>query len=159
MNANYFEKMERGDSDLPTNTAELVQNRSIEGEYVIDRAPRPASAVKKGDIFVANSVGGAGYGDVLDRDPQSVIQDLKDELISDWTARNVYKVVYDPETYTVDEEKTEHARAAERKDRLRRGKNYDEFMAEWSQKKPAEEALEYYGSWPNAEPTREIVRM
>jgi N-methylhydantoinase B/oxoprolinase/acetone carboxylase alpha subunit len=159
VNANYFEKMKNGDADIPVNTTDLVKNRSIDGDYVVERAPRPAAPVMDGDIYVANSTGGGGYGDVLDRDPENVIKDLKDELISDWVAQNIYKVSYDPETLTLDKEKTEKLREAEKKDRLGRGKRYDEFMVEWSTKQPPEEALIYYGSWPNAEPLRQIVRM
>ena len=70
-----------------------------------------------------------------------------------------FKVVYDPETYTLNEKKTNHARKEERASRLARGKSYDEFMKEWSALQPPEEALAYYGKWPTAEPTRQIVRM
>jgi acetophenone carboxylase len=36
---------------------------------------------------------------------------------------------------------------------------WDKFEKEWSQLRPAEEILEYYGSWPDARKTREIIRM
>lgn len=159
VNANYFEKMANGDSDLPRNVTELVNNRSIDGDYVVERAPRSASPVQEGDIFVGNSLGGGGYGDVLDRDPESVLKDVKDQLISDWVAQNIYKIVYDQETLTLDADKTEEARKAERISRLKRGKRYDEFMKEWSEKQPPEDALTYYGKWPTAEPVRQIVRL
>ena len=81
--------MANGDKDLPTNVTELIRDRSIEGDYIVERAIRGAAPVMEGDIFVGNSLGGGGYGDVLDREPQSVIKDLKDELISDWVAQNI----------------------------------------------------------------------
>jgi len=96
---------------------------------------------------------------VLDRDPESVLKDVKDQLISDWVAQNIYKIVYDQDTLTLDADKTEEARKAERISRLKRGKRYDEFMKEWSEKQPPEEALTYYGKWPTAEPVRQIVRL
>jgi len=39
---------------------------------------------------------------------------ITDEIISDWVARNVYRVAYAPETWTIDEPKTKDLRAAER---------------------------------------------
>lgn len=158
-NSNYFEKMANGDADLPSNTTELIEDRSIEGEYVVERAPRPAAPVMEGDIFVANSLGGGGYGDVLDRDPNYVIEDLKKQVISEWVAENIYKVFYNRETLTIDEERTNYERAAEREARKNRGLNYEDFIEEWSKKKPVEEALAYYGSFPDAKPTRQIVRL
>jgi acetophenone carboxylase len=87
------------------------------------------------------------------------MKDLKEELISERTATNLYKVVYDPETFTIDKEATEKARQNERKARISRGKPYDKFVKEWEKQKPVEEALTYYGKWPTAEKTREIIRM
>lgn len=159
VNSNYFEKMANGDADIPVNTTDLIQNKNIEGDYVVERSIRKAAPVSKGDIFVGNSLGGGGYGDVLDRDPEDVIKDLKDELITEWVAENIYKVFYDSETLTLDNERTERERSAERLARLDRGKGYDEFIEEWSAKKPPEESLAYYGKWPTAEKTREIVRL
>lgn len=159
VNSNYFEKMKNGDKDIPSSTTDLIENKGIDGDYIVERSIRPATSVKQGDIFVGNSLGGAGYGDVLDRDPELVMKDLKEELISEKTAKNLYKVIYDPETFTIDREATEKAREKERKARISRGKPYDEFVKEWEKQKPAEEALTYYGKWPTAEKTREIVRM
>jgi len=159
VDSDYFDKMKNGDKDIPSSTTDLIENRSIDGDYVVERSIRTATPVKKGDIFVGNSLGGAGYGDALDRDPGLVIKDLKEELISEWVAENIYKVVYDRETFTLDREATEKARAEERKARISRGKNYNDFVKEWEKQKPAEEALTYYGQWPTAEKTREIIRM
>jgi acetophenone carboxylase len=159
LNTDYFEKMERGDRDLPTDAIELVKDRAIQGDYVVEGSVRFASALPKGDIYVGMSSGGGGYGDVLQRDPQSVVEDLRKGFISEWVARNVYKVEFDASTWTVDEEATLRLRNEERQARKKRGKRYEEFMAEWSRKKPPETALSYYGEWPNAEPNRQLVRI
>ena len=34
-----------------------------------------------------------------------------------------------------------------------------EFEEEWLQKRPPEEALKWYGSWPDAEKVQDIIRM
>ena len=48
----------------------------------------------------------------------------------------------------VDEAATERQREAIRSERLERGRPYDEFVAEWSTRRPPEEALRYYGDYP-----------
>jgi N-methylhydantoinase B/oxoprolinase/acetone carboxylase alpha subunit len=159
MNTDYLEKMERGDADLPTDAIELVTERTVQGDYVIERNIRFAQPYRRGDIFIGNSSGGGGYGDVLERNPEDVIRDLRSGLISDWVAVNVYKVVYDPQTFLIDADATAAARADEREARKRRGKPFHEFVAEWSQLRPCDDALKHYGKWPTAERVRDIVRI
>jgi hypothetical protein len=113
----------------------------------------------KGDIItVGFATGGAGYGDPLDRDPGAVMQDLKDQIISDGSAQNIYKVAYNKEKLKVDKKETERLRAEEKKARLGRGKPYDEFEKEWIKQKPPEEILKFYGCWPDASVTCAIFR-
>jgi len=56
----------------------------------------------------------SGYGDPLERDPESVMEDLKKRIISDWTAVNIYKIAYGAERRKVDIEKTNEQRQEER---------------------------------------------
>ena len=68
-------------------------------------------------------------------------------------------MAYDTETWIADEEKTQELRHQEREERLHRAKSYDEFEKEWLKKKPPEDQLTYYGSWPDAKIVRTIVRL
>jgi N-methylhydantoinase B/oxoprolinase/acetone carboxylase alpha subunit len=154
-----WEKLKRGDKDIPSGAMQLVSERSIVGDYEISSIFKKTHVMNNGDMWVVFSGGGAGYGDVLERGPEAVIQDLKNEIISAWTAEHVYHVVFDPETLEVDAEKTEQARQAERKDRLTRSQTWDEFQKEWVPLKPPEEILEYYGSWPDGKKERDIIRL
>jgi acetophenone carboxylase len=86
------------------------------------------------------------------------MEDLKKNIVSEWTARQMYRVAYDEERRKVDPEKTKELRDAERHARLQRGKSYDSFHEEWSKKKPPEEILQYYGSWPDAKPLGPVFR-
>ncbi|MGE3246777.1 MAG: hydantoinase B/oxoprolinase family protein, partial [Beijerinckiaceae bacterium] len=58
--------------------------------------PEPENAkllgdrLRAGDAFLAQSGGGGGFGDPLDRDPEIVANDLKQEYISEVVARDVY---------------------------------------------------------------------
>ena len=115
--------------------------------------------MENGDIWVVFSGGGAGYGDVLERDPEMVMDDLRKEVISHWTAENVYHVAYDPETLEADVEKTEQLRKKEREDRKSRGMTWAEFEKEWSKLSPPEDILDYYGSWPDGKKTKDIIRL
>ena len=115
--------------------------------------------MENGDIWVIFSGGGGGYGDVLEREPEMVMDDLKKAVISHWTAENVYHVVYDPETLEADVEKTEQLRQKERDDRKARGMTWTKFEKEWSKLRPPEDILDYYGSWPDGKKTREIIRL
>jgi N-methylhydantoinase B/oxoprolinase/acetone carboxylase alpha subunit len=158
-NSDIWQKMERGDKDIPSEYRELLEKKAIKGEYRFEPNIRPARIVNEGDIWVCMQGGTGGYGDVLERDPELVTKDVGEEIISHWTAQNIYKVVYDAETLEVDFQKTEERRQKEREERIKRGKPFQEFQQEWLKKRPPEAALGHYGSWPDAKKVREIVRM
>lgn len=159
VHTNLWEKMKRGDRDLPSDARQLITERTIKGEYRIGSIFKTTHAMENGDLWVIFSGGGGGYGDVLERDPETVMEDLRREVISHRTAEKVYHLAYDPETLEVDYEKTNQLRQKEKEDRKARGQRWVEFEKEWSQLRPTEEAMEYYGSWPDAKKTREIIRM
>ena len=138
---------------------ELVKTRAIKGNYVVGHGQFGSLPLMKGEVFLCGNNGGGGYGDVLERDPAAVAEDLKKGLVSDFIAQNLYCVAYDPKTFAVDYNKTEELRKAKKEERLRRGKTYDEFEKEWLQLKPPDDALEWYGSWPDAKKVREPIRM
>jgi N-methylhydantoinase B/oxoprolinase/acetone carboxylase alpha subunit len=98
---------------------------------------------------VANASGSSGgYGDVLERAPEIVMEDVRKQVTSVWAARNVYHVAFDEETLEVDRTGTEDLRARERERRKKQGKPYDEFMKEWIERKPRDEIIRSYGPWP-----------
>jgi N-methylhydantoinase B len=71
-----------------------------------------------GDIQYVRFMGGGGYGDAIDRDPQAVLVDVLAGLVTDEAARAIYGVVLDLEGEKVDPAAT-HARRMEiRADRL-----------------------------------------
>lgn len=138
----------------------IIEEHMIEGDWEIEFMGRSARPYCEGDVITFGfSAGGAGYGDPLEADPEGVVQDLVDEIISDWTARNVYRVAYDPETLKVNRDETRRLREKERRARLERGKPWGEFQAEWSQLRPRDEILQWFGSWPEASPVAPVIRM
>ena len=158
-NTDLWEKMARGDKDLPSDLIQLITQKPIRGEYTVEPLQRLGRPLNNGDIFCDLSHGGAGYGDVLERAPEMVMEDIRQEIISHKTAQNVYHVAYDPVTLEVDYKKTEELRQREFESRKARGKKYEDFTKEWLQKRPPEEALKHWGRWPDAAKVRTIHRV
>jgi N-methylhydantoinase B/oxoprolinase/acetone carboxylase alpha subunit len=153
--SNLLELMAKGEMNLPTTPEEI-----IEGSVIKEYPSEIQGYIYEGALMGAGATGGGhGYGDVLEREPQAVVNDIRDEIISDWAATNVYHVAYDAETWTADEEKTRELRKYEREDRLHRAKSYDEFEKEWLKRRPPEEQLTYYGSWPDAKVVNPVIRI
>ena len=102
--------------------------------------------LQQGEVYMISQGAGGGYGDSLERDPELVLKDFEEELTSLETARDIYKVIIDPENCMLDREATEAARDAERKARLKRGKPYKDFVKQWEKPLPPAD-VPYYGSW------------
>jgi len=159
VNSDVIERLNKNEKDFNLDPFEILSNRTIHGDWQIEFFARSTRMFKQGDVITFGfATGGAGYGDPLDRDPGLVIQDLKDEIISDWSAENVYKVVYDKSTMKLNKEQTETARRTERSARMKRGKPYEEFEKEWLSTKIDESLLKFYGSWPDAKVVTPIFR-
>src|SRR5450759_210846 len=101
---------------------------------------------KQGELYMIAQGAGGGYGDVLERDPAMVVDDLQLNRISAQVATDIYGVVWTPETYVVDEEATKALRDKNRADRIARGTPYHEFVKQFVKPEPPKELL-YYGSW------------
>lgn len=158
VNTDVFARLKGGKVPLPDTDYDLIARNPFGGEVVREHQTRSPRVVRRGEVITAGGQGGGGYGDVLERAPERVVEDLRTGAITHWTAENIYKVAYDRDTLQVDAEETERRRAAERDARRARGKPYAEFIREWSQKRPPPQALKYYGTWPDARKNRELIR-
>jgi N-methylhydantoinase B len=58
------------------------------------------------DIQYVRFMGGGGYGDPIDRDPQAVLRDVAGGLVSEQAAREIYGVAVDAAAGTLDEDTT-----------------------------------------------------
>jgi N-methylhydantoinase B len=63
-----------------------------------------------GDVVSLRLPGAGGYGDPLDRDPELLLQDVRDGKVTLESAREDYKVVVDPGTLQIDQKATEKLR-------------------------------------------------
>ncbi|MBI4518860.1 MAG: hydantoinase B/oxoprolinase family protein [Deltaproteobacteria bacterium] len=144
---NVFDYLAQHGTAFPFDIVRLMNERPIPGgQYLSQDAGMAFELAREGEIYMTCQGAGAGYGDVLEREPALVMKDLSEELISHESARAIYCVVYDQETLVVDEDATCAARAAERMARRRRGQPYAEFVKQWATAEPPME-IPYYGSW------------
>ncbi|MCC7047429.1 MAG: hydantoinase B/oxoprolinase family protein [Alphaproteobacteria bacterium] len=79
--------------------------------------------ITAGDTMILETAGGGGYGSPLDRDPQDVLRDVVDEKVTYKAAREVYGVVCDPKSHSLDQRATEVKRAQLRSDRRKVGED------------------------------------
>lgn len=142
-----FERIERGE-DVDISQYELLTRRTLKGEYRVEASGQSTQAFKQGDLMSFSLGGGGGYGDVLEREPERVLADLKEKFITAAVAEKIYGVAIDPATGLVDTAATGRRRAAMRRERLRKGKPFAEFVRTWQRKRPPESILKYYGAWP-----------
>jgi N-methylhydantoinase B/oxoprolinase/acetone carboxylase alpha subunit len=90
--------------------AQIVKNPGCPDEEML---PSKSSGrrLKAGDVIRIVGPNAGGYGNPRNRDPQRVATDVADGLISVQTARDVYGVVLDSPTGTVDQAATGRLRA------------------------------------------------
>jgi len=63
-----------------------------------------------GDSLIIKTPGGGGYGDPLERDPEQVLGDVLDELVSLEAAQSEYGVIIDPTKWQVLQDLTDDQR-------------------------------------------------
>ena len=71
-----------------------------EGE-AMELGSKATLELKAGDVVSYRSCGGGGYGPPREREPQQVLNDVREGKISLERARKVYRVAMDPSTWTV----------------------------------------------------------
>ncbi|WP_295870804.1 hydantoinase B/oxoprolinase family protein [uncultured Zhongshania sp.] len=148
---NLFNVLKETPELFEASMASIMNDRLIEGaEYSSHSMAVAFELYPEGELFMTSQGGGGGYGDVLDRDPEMVIKDLEEGLIRAETASDLYGVVYDTETYAIDEAETAKRRTEILKGRLAQGISWDEFMATRVNPEPPP-AVPFFGRWNNSE--------
>jgi hypothetical protein len=126
---------------------DIMNDRPFKGaDYSTHHMGLQLEFAQPGELYMITQGAGGGYGDVLERDPELVSKDYRDQLISMRTVQNIYHVVLDEQTGAVDLAATEKARFSERAARKRRGKPYRQFVKEWETDTPPAK-VPFYGSW------------
>jgi N-methylhydantoinase B len=89
------------------------------GEFLIRKAggtevrmkSKSSIMLEQGDVFIARTPGGGGYGDPLQRDPKTVLKDAINGFVSIESAKQDYGVIVDLESKEVNWEATKRRRA------------------------------------------------
>lgn len=117
--------------ELPHNIGDIEKLIKGKQEYAFPSTPiRP---MKEGDIVGIRNLGGGGLGDPIEREPEKIVEDLRNRLVTLEVAEAVYAVSLDENTLEVDRDKTERLRAERREERIKKGvkaKDYIKQMAE-----------------------------
>jgi N-methylhydantoinase B len=79
------------------------ERRELPGKFTM--------TIRKGDVFRHVLAGAGGWGDPLERDPQAVLKDVRNELLSAAKAQADYGVVIDVRGWTVNAAATQRCRA------------------------------------------------
>lgn len=138
------------ESSLPTTLDQMHKPENPEtGQRYYHHINLPIQPFLNGDSFYVPVGGGAGYGDPLDRDPESVVRDVGLGMTTHWAAHNIYKVAYDELSLRLDHPGTKVLRDEERAERKKRGKSYAEFEAEWLRLSPPGKVIQCYGAYPH----------
>ena len=87
----------------PGRLARNIFNPGKDDEIMTGKVTR---TIHRGDVFRYEMAGPGGWGDPLERDPERVLDDARNEYVSLEAAREEYGVVIDPQTWTVDGEAT-----------------------------------------------------
>ncbi len=84
--------LELGRSGAPTNTYLVRGNEQIN---FATPGKVAGQEVRRGDVLVMESAGGGGWGDPLDREPERVMADFEDGVITRNAVEQVYGIVLD----------------------------------------------------------------
>ena len=100
----------------PGRLARNVFNPGTDDEIMTGKVTR---TIHRGDVFRYEMAGAGGWGDPLERDPERVLSDVRNEYVSPDAACSEYGVEIDTRSWTVNREKTERRRETMRRERNR----------------------------------------
>ena len=144
---NIYDVIRKDSSKFDLSMERIMNEQPYEGgKYTTSHMGLQFDVAKDGEMYMIAQGSGGGYGDVLERDPEAVAKDLELGRISPKVATSIYGVVWDPETFVVDQEATTQLRHDSRQARIARGKPYKEFLEGYVKAEPPKDLL-YYGSW------------
>jgi N-methylhydantoinase B len=97
--------------------------------------------ITDGDVFYCHWMGGGGYGDPIEREPQSVCKDVINKIVSLKYAKDIYGVIINPDTLEVDIDKTREIRRTIRMNRIQKEVDWEESYHNRERGKPLNESL------------------
>jgi N-methylhydantoinase B/oxoprolinase/acetone carboxylase alpha subunit len=120
-----FKRIEQG-LPLPHTLEELQTN--LQGKREIYTVSRQSQPCNPGDVLAFVGRGGCGLGDPIERDPEMIVEDLRNKRATLEMSQKVYFVSIDPKTLEVDYKETKKMRDEKRKQRLSQGIPADDYL-------------------------------
>lgn len=118
-NTNFYQAVKEG-KPIPYEYDEV--KKLLTGDEDFTGTPNfPTEPFKEGDILISSNTGGSGLGDPIERDPETIVEDIKEHKATVEVSNHVYCVAIDPETLEIDHEKTQRLRKVKRETRLKEG--------------------------------------
>ena len=79
-NTDLMERLQ-ADEDLDIfSQFDLMNKQQLNGEYIMESSSTSTQQFAEGDVFAFSLGGGGGYGDVLEREPESVLEDIQTDI-------------------------------------------------------------------------------
>jgi predicted unusual protein kinase regulating ubiquinone biosynthesis (AarF/ABC1/UbiB family)/N-methylhydantoinase B/oxoprolinase/acetone carboxylase alpha subunit len=148
---NVFDELKEKPQHFNVDVVELLSKRPFRGaSYETVPGSLEFELAFEGELYVLHQGAGGAYGDVLDRAPELVVKDLKEGLISSWTARHIYQVAVNDDTFAVDLASTQRLREEERQRRRTRGKRWADFVANDVTRSPPIGVM-FFGCWNDSQ--------
>ena len=141
-------RLSRGES-IELGQHSLLTDGMLDAEYHLTSSSKDAEPMGENDLVIHSVGSGGGYGDVLERDPALVQADLTADLITREVAEKIYGIRFQAQTGEIDQAATQKKRAAIRRERLTKGKTFDEFIGSWLKKVPNPDVISRYGDYPD----------
>ena len=126
-----------------------TSEQQFSAREVVVLEAKALTALEQGDVVIAGSAGGAGYGDPLRREPELVAGDVRAGLVSEAGARDAYGVI--APGGVCEPAATERAREAIRAARLREGRLLLDLAAQAeppaAERRPVSDTIAAAGGW------------
>ena len=87
-----------------------LRNTGTADQGAIPVMPMEPVIFRQGETFLHVSGGGGGHGDPLDRAPEDVLDDVREERFTAAYAKDIYGVVLTGEPFVIDEAETTRCR-------------------------------------------------
>jgi acetophenone carboxylase len=131
LDTDFLKKKDIG--KIPYNIDEIPE--LLEGQFIPGPPFLSALSVKDGDILIHTAQGGAGLGDPIERDPELIINDIKDGMATIEISEKVYCVAINRNTLEIDYEETSKLREAKRLERIKKGIPAKDYVKEMINKR------------------------
>ena len=131
LDTDFEKKREKGQIPYTIDDVDKV----FEGRFIQGPPFLPSLQAKEGDILIHTAQGGAGLGDPIEREPEAIINDIKNGQATIEISENIYGVSIKRDSLEIDYEETSKLREARRRERLSKGIPVKDYLKEMINKR------------------------